>query len=70
MTQNITPTKKVGKNLKNLIKESGRTQEGFADEFGTDPTTVRRWISKGINSVETICQIAEFFDVDFRELFD
>ena len=68
MTHELEPAKIVGKNLKNLIKESGKTQEKFAEEVHADPSTVRRWICYGINKLDSIVQIAEFFGVDFREL--
>lgn len=71
MTQNnLSLTEKVGKNLKNLIKESEyKTQEKFAyDGIHVDPVTVRRWIAHGIDSLTTIQQIAEILDVDFQEL--
>lgn len=55
----------VGENLRNLIKESDlKTQEEFAFRFGTDVRTVSRWINHGIDSLETIQQIADFFDLD------
>lgn len=59
----------AGKNLRRLIKESGRTQQDFADEFGTDIRNVNRYINEGISKVEVIQEIAEFFKVDFGELF-
>lgn len=68
-TQNLSLAEKAGKNLKNLIKQSQyRTQDNFAYELGTDPSTVRRWIHSGINNINTIKQIADFLDVDFLEL--
>lgn len=70
MTQKLTPAKKVGKNLKNLIKSSEyKTQENFAYEgMHVDPVTVRRWIAHGIKDINTIVEIAEKFDIDFKEL--
>lgn len=59
----------AGKNLRRLIKESGRTQQEFADELGTDLRNVSRYISEGIPKVDTIQEIAEFFKVDFSEFF-
>ena len=55
----------AGANLRRLIKESKYgTQEEFAFEFGTDVRTVGRWVNKGIKNLDTIQQIADFFDVD------
>lgn len=68
MTQEISFAQRAGKNLKNLIKESGRTQEKFADDFFVDAVTVRRWIAHGVNKLDVIEEIAKFFDVDFMDL--
>lgn len=69
MTQNLTPDERVGKNLKNLIKESEyKTQEKFAEIMYVDPVTVRRWITHGIKDINTIAEIAKIFNVDFMEL--
>ena len=55
----------AGANLKRLIKNSKyKTQEEFAFEFGTDVRTVGRWVNKGIKNLDTLQQIAAFFDVD------
>lgn len=71
MTQNLSKSQKVGKNLKNLIKNSKyKTQDRFAYEgIYVDPSTVRRWIKYGIKDVDIIERIAEIFNVDFEELF-
>ncbi len=71
MAQELTPAEKAGKNLKNLIKSSEyKTQERFAYEaMHVNPVTIRRWIAHGIKDVNTIVEIAEIFDVDFKELF-
>ena len=66
MEQNIKDLGLVaGANLKRLIKNSKyKTQEEFAFEFCTDVRTVGRWVNKGIKNLDTIQQIAEFFDID------
>ena len=71
MTQKFTLAKRVGLNLKNLIKNSVyKTQDKFAIEaMFVDPSTVRRWISNGIRDLNLIEQIADIFDIDFMELF-
>ena len=65
MTQNRTELGKVvGANLKRLIKESVyRTQAIFAQEYGVDERTVRRWVSRGIEKVYIIDEIADFFKI-------
>lgn len=70
MTQyKLTPAEIVGKKLKNLIKQSEfRTQENFAEAMNVDPTTVRKWLYKGINNLNLIYEIADVLDVDFKEL--
>lgn len=69
MTQNILPSKKVGENLKNLIKESKfKTQINFADAMFVDDSTVRKWISRGIQNINLIMDIAEKLEIDFLEL--
>lgn len=55
----------AGAKLKTLIKESAyKTQDEFAYRFGTDVRTVSRWVNHGIDSLDTIQQIADFFGVD------
>ena len=70
MTQNRTELGKVvGANLKRLIKESVyRTQAIFAQEYGVDERTVRRWVSRGIEKVYIIDEIADFFKIDRMSL--
>ena len=71
MEQNIKDLGLVaGANLKRLIKNSKyKTQEEFAFEFCTDVRTVGRWVNKGIKNLDTIQQIAAFFDIDARAFF-
>ena len=65
----LTPAERVGRNLKNLIKQSVfQTQENFAYEMHVDPTTVRKWLSKGINKLDLIYEIADVLNIDFMEL--
>lgn len=70
MTQNRTDLGKVvGTNLRRLIKGSAyRTQAKFADAFGVDERTVRRWVSGGIEKVYIIDEIADFFMIDRMSL--
>ena len=65
----MTLPEKVGKKLKNLIKQSKwKTQERFAYAMNVDPTTVRRWISNGVKDLNTVVEIAIKLDIDFMEL--
>ena len=70
MTQEITISKRIGRNLKNQIKASKyKTQDRFATEaMYVDPSTVRRWISNGIKDVNTLEEIARALEIDFLEL--
>lgn len=64
------PAVTAGKFLKKELKKNHITQEKFAEDFGVDARTVRRWVSKGINSVETIWSIADFFGLEnIRDVF-
>ena len=70
MTQKITLSKRIGRNLKNQIKASKyKTQDKFATEaMYVDPSTVRRWIANGIKDVNTLEEIARALEIDFMEL--
>ena len=68
MMQKDSLSVSAGKNLKRIIKEKGYTQEGFADEFGTDRANLRKWLSHGINKISTIEQIAEFFNISVWDI--
>ena len=65
MTKRIDP-EKLGRTLKRLIKESRfRTQENFAyDGVYVDPKTVRNWVAGKLDSLDTLCVIAEALGVD------
>ena len=65
-------SKRIGANLKRLIKESNvlkhRTQECFAEAHNADVRTVRRWIKEGINDIYTVSEVAETLKVDVKAL--
>lgn len=67
----LSPSEKVGRNLKTLIKNSDfKTQDNFADKgMHVDPVTVRRWIAHGIKDINVIFDIAKLFGVEVMELF-
>lgn len=66
MATNRIDSKKLGCVLKRLIKESTyRTQENFAYEaVFVDPKTVRNWVAGKIDSIETLCVVADALGVD------
>lgn len=54
----------IGQNLKKSIKESPfKTQEAFAAALNCDPSTVRRYIKHGVNSVATLLYMAELLQI-------
>ena len=54
----------AGAKLKCLLKERGMTQQDFADEFGVDVRTIRRWVKGGMYDLRQLQQIADFFEID------
>lgn len=63
-----TASQTVGANLKKLMKANNLTQEKFAEEFGTSPRTVRRWI-KEFPNLTVLEQLAAYFNVSVTDLF-
>lgn len=62
---------KMGEFLKQLRKEKGLTQEELAEKFYTSSRTVSRWeTGKTIPDLNTLIELADFYDVDVRELID
>ena len=55
--------------LKHQLKQNGLTRAEFAEQFHCDERTVRRWESKGINSLETVEQMIVFFHASVRDVF-
>ena len=45
------------------------TQEEFAYDYGTDIRTVSRYVNQGINKIDIVQELAEFFGVDFASFF-
>lgn len=65
----ITYQERAGLTLKKLIQANYQSQEEFAFDFGTDVRTVSRYINQGINKINTIQQLADFFGVTFEDFF-
>lgn len=71
MSTNFFEPKKIGENIKRLIKESEyRTQENFAFSMGADVRTVRRWIHGDIDRISTLNDIARFLNIDVWTLLN
>ena len=64
-------TKKIGEFLKLLRKEKGLTQEQLAEILLVSGRTISRW-ETGTNmpDLSAIIQIAEFYEVDVKEILD
>ncbi len=60
---------KAGQKLRQLISENFRSQEEFAERYGMELRSVSRYINQGINKVDVIQELADFFRVDFLEFF-
>ena len=65
----ITRQLKAGQKLRQLIQENFRTQDEFAERYGMELRTVSRYINNGINKIDVIQELADFFQVDFIEFF-
>ena len=51
----------AGQNLKQLIKENY--------DYGAEIRTISRYVNQGINKIDVIQELAEFFDVPFEYFF-
>ena len=62
---------KIGSLLKKLRKEKGLTQEQLAETFNVAGRTVSRW-ENGYNmpDLSILIELADFYDVDIRELIN
>lgn len=66
---NIDASKKAGQFLRRLIQKNYSSQEEFAFDFGAELRTINRYVNNGINKVNVIQELAEFFNVDVLEFF-
>ena len=63
--------KKIGGFLKELRKEKGVTQEQLAEKFFVSGRTVSRWeTGSNMPDVDLLIQLADYYDVELRELLD
>lgn len=65
----LSPQQIAGFNLRRLIQENYSSQEDFAYDYGMELRTVSRYINNGINKIDAIQQLADFFNVDFMYFF-
>lgn len=62
---------KTGELLKRLRKDKGLTQEQLAERFYVSSRTVSRWeTGSNMPDVATLIELADFYDVDIREIID
>lgn len=62
---------KIGGFLKGLRKEKGLTQEQLAERFNVSSRTVSRWeTGSNMPDVGMLVELADFYDVDIREIID
>lgn len=63
--------KKTGAFLKRLRNEKGITQEAFAEKMHVTGRTVSRWeTGSNLPDISLLVDIAEFYDVDVREIIE
>ncbi|MBD5455458.1 MAG: helix-turn-helix transcriptional regulator [Lachnospiraceae bacterium] len=63
--------RKTGNFLKTLRKEKGLTQEQLAEQFNVSDRTVSRWeTGSNMPDLSILIEIADFYDVDIREIID
>ncbi len=63
--------KRIGLFLKELRKEKGLTQEQLADIFNVSNRSVSRWENgKNMPDLSLLVQLADFYEVDIREIID
>ena len=62
---------KTGEFLKHLRKSKGMTQEQLAEHFYVSSRTVSRWeTGNSIPDLDMLIELADFYDVDIREIID
>ena len=62
---------KIGEFLKRLRKEKGLTQEQLAEHFYVSSRTISRWeTGSNMPDIDMLIELADFYDVDIREMID
>ena len=62
---------KIGEFLKHLRNDKGLTQEQLAEHFYVSSRTVSRWeTGRNMPDVEMLIELADFYDVEIREIID
>lgn len=63
--------RKIGEFLKQLRRKKELTQEQLAEKIGVSNRTVSRWeTGNNLPDIGMLVQLAEFYDIDIREIID
>ena len=63
--------KKIGSFLRELRKEQGITQKDLAEKLNVSSRTISRWeTGSNMPDLSMLVELAEFYDVDVREIID
>ena len=63
--------KKIGLLLKELRKEKNLTQEQLAEQFNISSRSVSRWeTGTNLPDLSILVELADFYDIDIREIID
>jgi len=63
--------KKIGLLLKELRKEKNLTQEQLAEKFNISSRSVSRWeTGTNLPDLSILVELADFYDIDIREIID
>ena len=63
--------RKIGEFLKHLRNDKGLTQEQLAEHFYVSSRTVSRWeTGRNMPDVEMLIELADFYNVEIREIID
>ncbi len=65
----LSPQMLAGNKLRKLIAENFDSQEDFAYEFGIDVRTVSRYINNGINKLDILQELADWFGIEIMDFF-
>ena len=65
----LSPQMLAGNRLRKLIAENFDSQEDFAYEFGIDVRTVSRYVNCGINKLDIIQELADWFGIEIMDFF-
>ena len=65
----VDASKQAGIVLRRLIQENYPSQEEFAYDFGADIRTISRYVNQGINKVNALQELADFFQIELWDFF-